>query len=62
MRGRKYFPLKSENPAALEAIKKQTYDMICLNDREGIEDFERQRDLIKQAFECILPKKSAFEK
>ena len=62
VRGRKYFPLKSENPAALEAIKKQTYDMICLNDREGIEDFERQRDLIKQAFECILPKKSAFEK
>lgn len=57
-----YFALRNDNTAALTAIRSQAYEVICLNDREGIADFEGQKRLIQEAFESILPEKSAFEK
>ena len=59
---KRYFALKDDNSEALYAIRHQAYDIVCLNDREAVHDFEKQKQLIKEAFESILPYKSGFEK
>ena len=35
--------------------------MVCLNDSEAIADFDRSRRQLQQAFQQLLPEKSAFE-
>ena len=57
----KYFPITEDNTAIVDAITKQKYKMICINDVAELNDFEYQRDIIKQAFDKILPEKSSFE-
>lgn len=57
----KLFMLTNNNDLALSAIRNQKHKMICINDRIDIHDFERQKKLIQDAFESILPKKSDFE-
>jgi hypothetical protein len=59
---KRYFALKNDNSEALGAIRRQTYDVVCLNDREVVQDFEAQKRLFQQAFESILPDKCGFEK
>jgi len=44
------------------AIIHQTHDYICPNDPDDDIDFEKLSDLLKQAFEAILPEKCSFEK
>lgn len=55
------FMLKEDNPEAINAIEKQKYKLICLNDTVQITEFEKQKEEIKSAFEKILPDKSEFE-
>lgn len=57
------FSLTNDNRGIVDVIQRQKYKMICINDndREPIEDFEREKELIKQAFNLILPVKSSFE-
>lgn len=43
-------------------IDGKKYPIICLNDRNEIEDFEGTRDLVKKLLDKILPEKSSFEK
>ena len=59
---KRFFALKDDNKEALDAIRNQVYDIVCLNDREVVRDFEGQKRLIQDAFESILPDKSGFEK
>lgn len=43
-------------------IKKQSYEMICLNDPSNIDDYEYLSIKLQQAFEEILPEKCDFER
>ena len=48
----------------LEAITKQKYKVVCINDDDKIEekDWENKKQVLIDAFESILPDKSSFEK
>lgn len=59
---RHYFTLGENVPGALDAIRSQAYDMICLNDNKAIEHIEEIQRKITEAFEAILPDKSRFER
>lgn len=55
-------PFRVGDQAATEAIRNKKYKAVCINDDDPDLDFEYwQRELI-DAFETILPEKSAFEK
>ncbi len=43
-------------------IRKQSHDMICINDPDEPTDFEKASQKIRDAFESILPDKCSFEK
>ena len=43
-------------------IRAQNHDMLCINDPDGEVDVEKLAARLKEAFEAILPEKSAFEK
>ncbi|MCH5246562.1 MAG: Stealth CR1 domain-containing protein [Muribaculaceae bacterium] len=58
----KMFPLMVKPKQAVEAIKNQSYSLICLNDNIHIKNYEETMESIIQAFETIVPKKSSFEK
>ncbi|MBQ8538350.1 MAG: hypothetical protein IJ433_01715, partial [Ruminococcus sp.] len=45
----------------LEYLKKQKGKVICLNDTENEDNFELHKKQIIEAFEQLLPDKSAFE-
>jgi len=49
------------NALIYNAIKKQKYRVICVNDEEENIDFELEKRKLKEAFEYILPEKSSFE-
>ena len=57
----KLFMLGNDNEEAFEAIRKQKYKTVCTNDKIDIDDFEKQKELLKNAFDSILPNKSKFE-
>lgn len=57
----KMFPLLFKNKQAVEAIRKQQYKLVCINDNEHIGNFEKLASELREAFERILPEKSAFE-
>ncbi|WP_093625069.1 stealth conserved region 3 domain-containing protein [Limosilactobacillus gorillae] len=46
----------------VETIEKQKMDVVCLNDSSSIKNFELLKGQINNAFQKILPEKSAFEK
>lgn len=58
----RYFDVKSDNPALVEAITKRKARIICVNDANAPIDFLRAKQQIIGAFEEILPEKSRFEK
>lgn len=45
----------------LTYLKRQKGKVICINDGEKEVDFERHRQMIREAFETILPERSSFE-
>lgn len=57
------FSLTNNNDTVFEAIRKQKYKMICVNDNDSdpIVDFDKEKELLKQAFRYILSDKSSFE-
>lgn len=57
----KAYSLGSEFELARDAIEKQSYKMICLNDSDLIDDFNTRKDSLITTFNKILPSKSAFE-
>ena len=57
----KMFPLMLRPKQAVEAISKQSYSLICLNDNVHIRNYEQVMGDIQKAFESILSNKSTFE-
>ena len=57
----KYFNAGENNQAIYQAITKQKYKMVCLNDPCFDIDFEAGKAAIIEAFEKILPNKCSFE-
>lgn len=45
-----------------DLISGQKKKIICLNDSDPTVDFEKAKEVLIRAFECILPEKSSFEK
>lgn len=58
----KMFPLVFKSTQAIEAIRNQSYLLVCINDSEYIRNFEMTMNGLSAAFESILPEKSSFEK
>lgn len=58
----KSYVLSSDNDSITNAIIKQRYKAICLNDNDPGIDFTKVQNEINSAFQKILPKKSSFEK
>ncbi len=57
----KMFPLLFKAQKAMEAIRNQSYTLICLNDNEHMRHYERTMKELEAAFQSILPAKSGFE-
>lgn len=57
----KMFPLLIKQKQALSAIRNQSYSLVCINDNEHINDFEKTMQEVQLAFNSILPEKSSFE-
>jgi len=58
----KNFMLEDTNNNAINSIKKQKYKMICLNDTIKITNPIEVKNSLNNAFQKILPEKSAYEK
>lgn len=57
----KMFPLVFKAARAEEAIRKQSFKLVCVNDSEHIVNYDKTLGSIHAAFESILPDKSSFE-
>lgn len=57
------YSITNNNSDISAAITGQRHKLICLNDNEveTVLDFEKEKAVIRQAFEQILPDKSSFE-
>lgn len=51
----------SDSDKVYSAIRRQTYEMICVNDSDMDIDFEKEKERLNAAFNEILPEKSSFE-
>lgn len=58
----KYFDIYQNTEKAVEAIKNQKYNLICLNDSYDIIDIESYQKKLAEAFDSILSEPSSFEK
>ena len=58
----KMFPLMIKSKQAIEAIKNQSYKLVCLNDNVHIRNYRQVMKSLQASFESILPEKSSFEK
>ena len=45
-----------------DTIRRQSHDMICINDPDDPTDFETTAQMVQTAFDLILPDKCSFEK
>ncbi len=57
----KMFPLMIRPQQAAEAIRRQAYTLVCLNDNVHIRNYDLVMQNIESAFHSILPEKSSFE-
>ncbi len=55
-------PITNDNAKLISAIKGNKYKVLCINDGQNIEDFEKTKNEINEAFEEKFSQKSAFEK
>ncbi len=55
------FEIKDDNLKLYKAIEKEKYKLICCNDAGRYNDFEKQKEQLRQAFHIHLSKKSTFE-
>ncbi len=57
-----FFMIDDENIGKIvEAIKLKKYKQICINETDKECNFEKNKKLIQNAFQEILPNKSKFE-
>ncbi len=56
-----YFEIGRDNREIAEAIKSQSYKIMCLGDVDVNLDFEAEKERLRNLFETILPVKSSFE-
>lgn len=57
----KMFPLMVKPKQAVKAIRNQEYNLVCINDNKNIRNYDKLMEEIHDAFDSILPDKSAFE-
>ncbi|MBR5220211.1 MAG: Stealth CR1 domain-containing protein [Clostridia bacterium] len=57
-----YYNVGEQDDLMLNTIARQKRKFICLNDGNNVNDFDRTKERIQQAFEQILPEFSSFEK
>ena len=57
----KMFPLMLKSKKAIQAVRHQTYSLVCLNDSIYIRNYKKTMENIKSSFDAILPEKSSFE-
>lgn len=57
----KMFPLMVKPKQAINAIRNQSFALVCLNDNVHIRNYEDVMKNLCMAFESILPEKSSFE-
>lgn len=57
----KYYLLSNDNRKIIDEILKKKNKMICLNDNANIENYETEKNRIKEMFEALFPDKSSFE-
>lgn len=55
-------PVSNDNRFLINKILGKDYKVICLNDSEKLNDFEKVKNEINSAFESKFPNKSSFEK
>ena len=60
-RGKMFDVLKNDANAIFDFITSQKMPMICINDNDSILELENKKEIIKKAFDLILPHKSKFE-
>lgn len=58
----KRIELGDDNRAIYKAIKKQRCKVLCINDSKMNYNFDEVQRELKDAFKCILPENSSFEK
>lgn len=58
----KMFPLLIKSKQAIEAVKNQSYTLVCLNDNSNVRNYEQVITDLDNSFKVILPEKSSFEK
>lgn len=56
-----YINMSSDNSIIYDAIRKQKYKLLCINDTENKADFETEKEKMKSAFDVVFPQKSEFE-
>ncbi len=57
----KMFPLMIRPRQAVNAVRRQSYKLVCLNDNVHIRNYDAVMERLRTAFEEILPEKSGFE-
>ena len=57
----KMLPLIIKSKQAIEAVRNQSYKLVCLNDNIHIRNYAQTMGKILESFESILPEKSSFE-
>lgn len=57
-----YYEVKEDNRALARMLKKKKKKIVCVNDGQVKEDYERIRAELTGAFESLLPERSSFEK
>ena len=57
-----FYNITNDNSNIIEDIKQGKHKMICLNDSENIDNYEKEKEIINKAFEEKLSSKCSFEK
>ncbi len=57
----KYMNIGDNNAEIYKAIRYQSYKLLCINDKEGIDDFEAVKEKLTHAFETVFPDRCDFE-
>lgn len=57
--GKRY--IQNIDDEIVDCIRHQRYRMACFNDNATEESFEKEKELLRSAFETILPQRSSFE-
>lgn len=57
------YHIRNNNIAEMrQAIENKSYNLICVNDTDGLDDWEEAAKQTRESFEKILPDKCSFEK